>query len=191
MNKMGHALHVLDPDFKAATQSDKVRGVARSLGLKKPLIVQSMVIFKQPHFGGTVSPHQDSTFLFTTPMNVLGFWIALEDADTENACLWFAPDSHKSGISSRFVRTTAADGTVSTILKGSNPNLEEEKFVATPVRKGTLVLIHGEVVHKSEENSSDRSRNIYTFHLYDAGTSVWSEENWLQPTEQVPFPSLY
>ena len=191
MNKIGHALHVLDPKFKATTQNDKVRGVARSLGMKKPLIVQSMVIFKQPHFGGTVTPHQDSTFLFTTPMNVIGFWIALEDADAENACLWFVPNSHQSGISARFVRTTADDGTVSTVLEGSSPNQERKKYVATPVKKGTLVLIHGEVVHKSEENRSDRSRNIYTFHLYDAGTSVWSKDNWLQPTEAVPFTPLY
>lgn len=42
-----------------------------------------------------VSPHQDSTFLYTEPLGrVLGIWIALEDATLENGCLWFIPGSH-------------------------------------------------------------------------------------------------
>ena len=29
-------------------------------------------------------------------MKLFGYWIALEDADTENGCLYFYPGSHKS-----------------------------------------------------------------------------------------------
>ena len=43
---------------------------------------------------------------------------------------------------------------------------------------GALVLIHGEVVHKSEQNLSDRSRQAYTFHLMEAAGTVWSPDNW-------------
>ena len=42
-----------------------------------------------------VIPHQDSTFLHTSPMKLMGYWIALEDATVENGCLWFIPGSHK------------------------------------------------------------------------------------------------
>lgn len=192
INKTGHALHVLDEEFRKATFSDKVKGVARALELQRPTVVQSMVIFKPPRFGGVVNPHQDSTFLYTTPINVFGFWIALEDADTDNACLWFAPGSQKIGTSRRMVRTVLEDGTVSTKFEGESPPYPSpEEYVAVPAKKGTLVLIHGEVVHKSEENKSNRSRNIYTFHIYDAGRSEWSKENWLQPSADQPFPTLY
>ncbi len=35
--------------------------------------------------GGEVVPHQDSTFLWTEPQpSVVGLWLALEDATTEN-----------------------------------------------------------------------------------------------------------
>ena len=190
MNKIGHALHVFEPEFKKVTFSDKIKGIAKSLGLIKPTVPQSMVIFKQPKVGGAVNLHQDSTFLYTTPMNLVGFWIALEDAAPDNACMWFAPGSHKSGITGRLVRTEK-DGVLSTKLEGQMPSTEDDKFVCAPVRKGTLVLIHGEVVHKSPPNLSDRSRNIYTFHLFDAGTSEWSKDNWQQPTEAVPYPALY
>lgn len=45
--------------------------------------------------------------------------------------------------------------------------------------QGGLVLIHGEVVHKSEQNLSNHSRQAYTFHLMEAAAgTVWSPENW-------------
>ncbi len=190
LNKVAHALHALDPEFQRVTFSDAVREVSRSLNMQKPCVVQSMVIFKPPKIGGVVKAHQDSSFLYTSPMNLLGYWIALEDADLDNGCMWFAPGSHKNGIVGRLKRTLN-NGVIETSFEGETPDTKPEEFVAVPVRKGTLVLIHGEVVHKSGVNSSERSRNIYTFHLYDAGTSVWSEDNWLQPTDSFQFPFLY
>lgn len=43
---------------------------------------------------------------------------------------------------------------------------------------GALVLIHGEVVHKSEQNFSEHSRQAYTFHLMEAEGTIWSPDNW-------------
>ncbi|CAD6913425.1 unnamed protein product [Tilletia laevis] len=58
---------------------------------------------------------------------------------------------------------------------------------------GSLVLIHGSVLHKSERNRSDRSRFIYTFHMIEAEEhgAKYDERNWLQPTERMPFSRLY
>ncbi|KAG7268204.1 hypothetical protein CRUP_022893 [Coryphaenoides rupestris] len=58
-------------------------------------------------------------------------------------------------------------------------------------QNSAVVLIHGEVVHRSAPNTSDVSRHVYTFHLMEAQGTRWSPENWLQPTEELPFPSLY
>ena len=62
---MGHALHELDPAFRAVTlQNERLRQVARELEFHKdPAVLQSMVIFKQPAIGGDVPEHNDSTFL--------------------------------------------------------------------------------------------------------------------------------
>lgn len=43
---------------------------------------------------------------------------------------------------------------------------------------GGLILIHGEVVHKSDLNSSDSSRHVFTFHVMEAKDTTWSKENW-------------
>ncbi|XP_046956175.1 phytanoyl-CoA dioxygenase domain-containing protein 1 isoform X1 [Lynx rufus] len=191
VNKIGHALHAHDPVFRSVTHSPKVQALAKSLGLQMPVVVQSMYIFKQPHFGGEVTPHQDATFLYTEPLGrLLGIWIALEDATLENGCLWFIPGSHTSGVSRRLIRAPAGSIPVTSFL-GSEPARDNSLFVPTPVRRGALILIHGEVVHKSEQNLSDRSRHAYTFHLMEALGTVWSPENWLQPTAELPFPPLY
>lgn len=46
------------------------------------------------------------------------------------------------------------------------------------LQTGGLILIHGEVVHKSELNSSESSRHAFTFHVMEAKDTSWSKENW-------------
>lgn len=192
INKIGHALHELDPAFKAITNSDKVKNIAKVLNLQHPAVTQSMYIFKQPSFGGTVTPHQDSTFLYTQPNTLVGFWIALEDAEVENSCLWFAPGTQSLEVKRRALRTREReDQPYCVTFEGKDESVDDKDFVPAPVKKGSLVLIHGCVMHKSELNVSKRSRHVYTFHLYDKGVSEWSEKNWLQPTNEVPFIPLY
>ena len=190
LNKIGHALHELDPEFKDVATNEKIKTIAKKLDFKHPAIVQSMYIFKQPSFGGSVNPHQDSTFLYTDPNTLTGFWIALEDADVENSCLWFAPGSQSLGVKRQMVRTVK-EGVVNMMFNGSDVAVDDKEFVAAPVKKGSLVLINGIVAHKSETNTSNRSRHVYTFHIFDSGVSKWSEDNWLQPTDAVPFKPLY
>eukprot|EP00118_Oscarella_pearsei_P025585 m.308419 g.308419 ORF g.308419 m.308419 type:complete len:287 (+) comp43962_c0_seq1:132-992(+) len=189
LNKIGHALHVLDPDFKEFTFQRKIQDIAKSFSFKKPAVCQSMYIFKQPKIGGEVAPHQDSMFLYTKPINLLGLWIALEDVTEENSCLYFFPGSHTHvEVTKRFVCQPGKAGA----FKGSMPEFDSGNFVPTPVKKGSLVLIHGEVVHKSQANRSDKSRHIYTFHVIETDGCEYSKENWLQPTEKMPvFPLLY
>lgn len=54
------AMHDLDPVFRAYSRSDKMAAALRALGFRRPLPVQSMYIYKQPHIGGEVVPHQAS-----------------------------------------------------------------------------------------------------------------------------------
>ncbi|KAI3738378.1 hypothetical protein L2E82_28407 [Cichorium intybus] len=62
-------------------------GILHSLGYKRPVIIQSMYILKQPGIGGEVVPHQDNSFLYTEPQTCTGLWLALEDATIVNGCL--------------------------------------------------------------------------------------------------------
>ena len=52
-------------------------------------------------------PHQDSTFLRTSPPSVVGLWWALEDSTKQNGCLWALPGIHQQGVARHFIRKWA------------------------------------------------------------------------------------
>lgn len=193
INKIGHGLHMLDPAFKEITMSPHILEIAKQIGFVHPQVLQSMIICKQPQIGGKVPSHQDSTFLYTDPPSAVGFWIALEDSTLDNGCLSFVPGSHRNvPLRSRFVRMPQG-GTGFIDLESPSsydPKIESESdFHAEQVAKGSLVVINGSVVHKSEANRSDKSRFIYTFHIIE-GNNEYDSRNWLQPSEQG-FSCLY
>lgn len=51
LNKIGHALHELNPVFRKMTFCEKVKEAAYQLGFGSPVIPQSMIIFKNPKIG--------------------------------------------------------------------------------------------------------------------------------------------
>ncbi len=179
INKIGHALHDLDPDFERFSYQKKLGVIARQLGHVSPAIIQSQYIFKAPGVGGKVVPHTDSTFLYTEPQTCLGAWIALEDATTENGCLWAIPGSHKEKLQERYVRTPDHSGTEFEQLVAQKTDWNLSTKRALNVTLGTLVLIHGRVVHFSEKNRSKYSRHAYIMHLIDV-TAKYPSNNWLQ-----------
>lgn len=183
INKIGHALHDLDPVFDRFSRSEKVKQVAAAIKLEQPLLVQSMYIFKQPNIGGEVTCHQDSTFLYTEPTDIAGLWFALEDATIENGCLWAIPGGHRHGLKSRWVRKQQGQMEFDVYDREPWP---EDQLVPLEVTKGSLILLHGLLPHRSFENRSPRSRHAYTLHLMSAHAK-YPLDNWLQRSETMPF----
>ena len=60
--------------------------------------------------------------------------------------------------------------------------VKKEVYDLAEVKAGTLVVIHGNVLHKSEKNTSKKGRMIYTFHVIEGGKE-YDARNWLQPPE--------
>lgn len=183
INKIGHALHDLDPVFARFSRSQKIRDVAAAVGLEDSVLVQSMYIFKQPNIGGEVTCHQDSTFIYTEPIDIVGLWFALEDATIENGCLWAIPGGHRRGLKSRWLRT--ANNRMEFEVYDPEPWPESE-LVPLEVSKGSLIVLHGLLPHLSHENRSARSRHAYTLHLVPA-EAKYPADNWLQRPSTMPF----
>lgn len=83
-------------------------------------------------------------------------------------------------ITRRLVRNDAGN---ETCFQGPQHFFEDKQFVQLEIPKGTLVLIHGSVVHQSGPNLSEDPRNAYTFHVIE-GDSQYDNQNWLQPPER-------
>jgi phytanoyl-CoA hydroxylase len=182
INKIGHALHDLDPVFHEFSRTLKIRQLVADLGIERPLLLQSMYIFKQPNIGGEVTCHQDSTFLYTEPLAIAGLWFAIEDATVNNGCLWAIPGGHKAGLKSRWRRGPEGGMRFDTFDSTTWP---EEHLEPLEVRQGTLVVLHGLLPHKSLANRSAKSRHAYTLHAI-SDESEYPADNWLQRSAAMP-----
>lgn len=182
INKIGHALHDLDAVFDSFSRAPELSALIADLGLAEPLLLQSMYIFKQPGVGGEVSCHQDSSFLYTDPVKLVGLWFALEDATLENGCLRVIPGAHKLGLKSRFMR--AAGGGARFEIIDHEP-WRQEQLAPLEVREGALIVIHGLLPHMSYANRSSKSRQAYTLHVIERGCH-YPAENWLRRGADMP-----
>jgi phytanoyl-CoA hydroxylase len=159
-----------------------------------------------------VCPHQDGAFLFTIPQSVVGFWWALNDCTTENGCLWAVPGSHKTVPVSRLFRRKDPPDTGTEFIPPEpiQWNIEGAIPLIIPAGKlyramlklqirlkmisiviGSLVILHGAVVHYSLENKSPIPRHAYSLHVIEGKPGfIYPEDNWLQRPQDYPFREL-
>ncbi len=187
INKLGHAMHDLDPVFDRFSRTPELAVVADEIGLVDPLLLQSMYIFKPPRIGGEVTCHQDATFLWTDPISVVGFWFALQDATLENGCLWAQPGGHRGPLRQRFVREGGdTDGTRFEVLDTTPlPDAGSPELVPLETPAGTLVVLHGLLPHYSGPNTSAHSRHAYSVHCIERAAR-YPDENWLRRGPDLP-----
>ncbi len=195
INKIGHAQHDTDDEFRSFAFDTGLGDVARDIGMSEPLALQSMYIFKQPRIGGEVGVHQDATFLFTDPLTVTGFWFAIEDATIDNGCLWAVPGTHRGPLRQLFKRNrlddpAAADGTIMENLSFEPlPGPDTPGAIPLDVAAGTMIVLHGVLPHWSGPNRSGISRHAYSLHCID-GTADYPAWNWLQRPVDFPLRPL-
>jgi phytanoyl-CoA hydroxylase len=177
LNKLGHAMHDLDPVFDAFSRTAALAAVADGIGMRDPRLLQSMYIFKQARIGGEVVCHTDHTYLWTEPASVVGFWFAIDDATTENGCMWALPGGHRLPVKARSKLNAARTATVLEVFDPAP--YPSDGLVALEAKRGTLILLHGALPHRSGPNLSDKPRHAYTLHAID-GTADYLSDNWLQ-----------
>lgn len=119
--------------------------------------------------GGVVAWHQDfSYWTFTKPMHHLTCWIGLDDATTENGCLYYVPHSHKWGL----LPITGLTGDMTAIKEV----LTDEQFaifekkIPNELPKGYASFHHPLTIHGSYANYSERPRRAVVLNAMADGT---------------------
>lgn len=185
INKIGHALHDLVPEFTAFCRQPLFKDLLHALGYRRPILWQSMYIFKQPRIGGEVRWHQDGSYLISETSPVLGLWIAVEDARLDNGCLWVQPGGHRSPLRDIYeVDPGTREGRLRTIDPSPWPAHDEAEPLELPA--GSVVAFSDRMPHYSSANRSARSRQAFTLH-FSEHDAVWSPLNWLQRPNLPPF----
>ena len=108
---------------------------------------------KLPHDGKRVPWHQDASYWALDPSRTVTVWIAIDDADEDNAAMKFIPGTHRVG----HLKWSKAEGDV--VL--SQEITDADRF-DTPVydclNAGQISLHADMLVHGSDPNNSSRRR---------------------------------
>ncbi|KAL9625646.1 MAG: hypothetical protein Q9160_000359 [Pyrenula sp. 1 TL-2023] len=163
-------------------------------------ISQSQLIVKSRRTGSSIVPHQDGCLNFTDSARALTFWYALEDATIDNGCLEVAPGSHRTTpLTERLVKgekgvpkTVGLDNPVwapeadsqsrdAWARKEGKMDREATLFTPLEVNKGSLIVFHGCLLHRSKRNSSEMGRMAYTFSVLDGNSDIPLDSYLLPP----------
>ena len=130
---------------------------------------------KMPGDGKRVSWHQDASYWPLTPSKAVTCWLAIDDADTQNACMRFLAGSHHHGHLTWRKSSPEEHNTL-------NQSVENAEQYGTPIdnllRAGECSLHTDLLLHDSEANESSRRRCGLT--LRYTTPDVRAEMDWNQ-----------
>lgn len=110
---------------------------------------------KMPGDGKAVAWHQDASYWPLSPSKTVTVWLAIDDADVENACMRYLAGSHHFG----HLTYRASDSSEHNVLNQTIDNAEQ---YGTPVdvelKAGEVSLHNDLLLHGSEANRSNRRR---------------------------------
>jgi non-heme Fe2+,alpha-ketoglutarate-dependent halogenase len=110
---------------------------------------------KMPHDGKSVAWHQDASYWPLTPSKAVTVWLAIDDADVENACMKFVAGSQHVGHLT--FRPSADDE--GNVLNQTIEDAEQYGEVVYDELAAGQVSLHADLLlHGSEANESDRRR---------------------------------
>ena len=170
------ALRILDdPQYnreffrKLASDPHITSRVDKILG-KGHEVFSGRIFFKAPGGGGPKPTHQDNFYFNPSRTDgLITVWIALEDADEGNGCLFYGDGSHVEPI----LRHEAPSSRPHDLAVPADA-AARWPLLPSPVTQGGISIHHGNVFHMSPHNSSDRWRRACSFH-YRAADVTFSD----------------
>ncbi|MGW7364123.1 phytanoyl-CoA dioxygenase family protein [Streptomyces sp. NPDC054841] len=145
----------LYPPLRELPLHEKALAVARELIGDDAELDFDMMIHKAPHTGVPTPWHQDAAYWVDMPDHrAVSIWVALDDADLDNGCMWYGKGSHRQPL--RPHRPTS-DG------KNIECDCSEGEAGATPVPlpAGSAVAHSGSTLHYSRGNTTGGNRRAY------------------------------
>ncbi|MDA0578363.1 MAG: phytanoyl-CoA dioxygenase family protein [Verrucomicrobia bacterium] len=143
--------------------------VSQQMQCEELVLLMSHLIVKPPYDGMRVHWHQDNTYWKSVVgTDVCTVWLAIDDVDKENGCMYVIPTTHASHEEMEMIPTTGEDDLLKVTL-----NVTEEtaaKAVACILRSGQFSIHDSFIIHGSAPNTSPRRRAGYTMRYGNPAT---------------------
>ena len=147
---------------------------------------------KMPHDGKRVAWHQDSNYWPLSPTKTVTVWLAIDDADPENANMQFIPRSHLHGLID-YEESMAKEDVLDMVVQ--NAESYGDPVVDVTLKAGQFSMHSDLLLHGSLANESDRRRCGLTIRYAAADVKTWygwenkgflvrgvdSENRWANP----------
>lgn len=171
-----HFPHKISPLMFDFLAHPKIVGVLEQIIGPDVKCMQSMLFIKAAGKPGQAW-HQDEYFIPTRDRSLTGAWLALDDATTENGCLWVLPGSHRSGV--LYPQRQHNDRRFDCTGEAYQFPYNDDQAVPVEVKAGAIVFFNGYLLHRSLPN---RASSGYRRTLVNHYMSASSLLPWAQPT---------
>jgi ectoine hydroxylase-related dioxygenase (phytanoyl-CoA dioxygenase family) len=153
MHLMSPALTAVatDPRWSAIVPALVAAGPEGNVDDSDVRLYWEQAVAKPPQARTELPWHQDNGYTPLEPEHYLTCWLALDNAELDNGCLWVIPGSHRRGTQAH---VNASDGGPFRVGH-SGPAADG---VPVPVTKGSVLAFSSLLMHRSGPNTTDRRR---------------------------------
>lgn len=130
------------------------------------MAMQTMLFLKAPGQPGQ-GYHQDSYYIVTLPDTLCGAWIAIDDADEENGCMYMMPGSQYEPITRNVQKPEDTEEHQENLTE--IVGVDRSREVPVMAKAGDVVFFGGHIKHRSTKNrSATRFRRAFVSHYANA-----------------------
>jgi hypothetical protein len=156
-------MHLASPALTAvATDRRWADVVLPLLGTGDARLYWEQAVSKPPQARTELPWHQDNGYTPLVPEEYVTCWLALDDAELENGCLWVIPGSHRHG-------TVAHHNGAGPFRVGHDG--PDADGVAVPVARGSVLVFSSLLMHRSGPNVTDRPRRAWILQYCSAAAA--------------------
>jgi phytanoyl-CoA hydroxylase len=160
----------VEPRLDALARHPRLLALVERLLGEGPEMFQDMALLKPPR--GREKPwHQDKAYFTYTPETpVVGVWIAIDEASTENGCMRVRTGSHRAGPVIHFQRRD---------WQICDTDGRDNEVVAVPLRPGGVLFFDGLIQHGTPYNATGQRRRAVQYHYAPATAQKVPDEERL------------
>jgi len=172
-----HFPHKISPVmYEFLAQPTIVDVLTRAIG-PNVKCMQSMLFIKSAGKPGQAW-HQDEGFIPTRDRSLTAAWMALDDATTENGCLWVIPGSHKPGVI--WPHREHDDERFDCVVESFQFPYSDADAVPVEAKAGSIVFFNGYLLHRSLPNQAESGFRRALVNHYMSAESLLP---WRPPTD--------